>query len=79
VNTRATEIEDRPAPNVAAMLVKPPIEVILTTKDAKTLTILISDNLSGFVYVRTSRNPEVYKVNSEGFGDWNFKPADLVF
>jgi len=79
VLARATEIEDRPAPNVAAMLMKPPIEVILTTKDAKTLTIHISDNLSGFVYVRTSRGPEVYRVNSDGFGDWNFKPADLVF
>jgi hypothetical protein len=79
VNARATEIEDHPAPNVAAMLAKPPIEVILTTKDAKTLTIHISDNLSGFVYIRTSRGPEVYKVSSEGLGDWNFKPADLVF
>ena len=78
VNARATEIEDHPAPNVTAVLAKPAIEVILTTKDAKTLTIHISDNLSGFVYIRTSRGPEVYKVNSEGFGDWNFKPADLA-
>jgi hypothetical protein len=78
VNARASEVEDHPAPNVAAMLAKPAIEVVLTTKDAKNLTIHISDNLSGFVYIRTSRGPEVYKVNSEGFGDWNFKPADLA-
>jgi hypothetical protein len=78
INARASEVEDHPAPNVAAMLAKPPIEVILTTKDAKTLTIHIFNNLSGFLYIRTSRGPEVYKVNSEGFVDWNFKPADLA-
>jgi hypothetical protein len=79
MNARAIEIEDHPASNVAAMLVKPPIEVIFTTKEAKTLTIHISENLGGFVYARTSRGPEVYKLNGEGFSDLNFKPADLVF
>jgi hypothetical protein len=79
MNARAAEIEDHPASNVAAMLAKPPIEVILTAKEAKTLIIRISENLGGFVYARTSRGPEVYKLNGEGFGDFNFKPADLVF
>jgi len=78
-NARATEIEDHPASNVAAMLAKPPIEAILTTKDGKSLTIHISENLGGFVYARTSRGPEVYKLNDEGFSDLKAKPADMVF
>jgi hypothetical protein len=76
---RASEIFDHPASGIAATLVKPAVEITLTAKDGRKLTVVISKESEGFVYARTSDGPAVYKLNKQILDDLNFKPSEIVF
>lgn len=75
---RATQILDQPAPDVRATLAKPEVQVTLTDKSGKKLTLEISKESKGFVYARTSESAAVYKLDKQILTDLNFKPADLI-
>lgn len=76
---RAVEIFDHPAPAIATKLAKPDIDVILTAKDGKKLTVEISKESDGFVYARTSGGPAIYKLTKQILHDLNFKPSEIIF
>jgi hypothetical protein len=75
---RAEEVLDHPPANITAALAKPEIEVILTDKAGKALTLQISKESGDFVYARTSDGPTVYKLKKQVLDDLNLKPADLA-
>jgi hypothetical protein len=79
IQARAQEIIDRLTPDISSLLAKPAIEVILTTADAKKLTLSLSKQSGAFVYARTSAGPEVYKLSAEIVKDLDFKAEDAVF
>lgn len=76
---RADEVLDHPPAGVAAKLVKPAIEAILTKKDGSKLTLEVSSPENGFVYARTSEGPAIYKLKKDTFDDLNFTPAQVLF
>jgi Domain of unknown function (DUF4340) len=79
IQARAQEIVDHPTADISSLLAKPAIEVILTTADAKKLTLNLSKQSGAFVYARTSAGPEVYKLPAEIVKDLDFKAEDAVF
>lgn len=75
---QADEVLDHAPANIAAMLAKPTIEVMLTDQAGKTLTVQISKESGDFAYARTSDGPAIYKVKKQIAEDLNLKPADLA-
>jgi hypothetical protein len=78
---RADEIIDKPSAAIAAKLAKPAVEIVLTTKDGKTITIDVSQaqDADGSVYARTSVSPAAYKLKKQLLDDLNLKATDLAF
>ena len=74
----AGQIFDQPAPNVRAILAKPELEVTLTDKSGKKVTVQVSKESNGFVYARTSESPAIYKLDKQILSDLNFKPSDMT-
>lgn len=77
-NTRATQIYDNPSPAILAHFKKPAIQITLTDKAKKTITIQISAASGNSVYVRTTAAPEVYEVSTQILKDLGFKTSDLL-
>ncbi len=77
-NARAKQIYDTPSRAILAHLAKPAIEVILTDKSGKKITVDISAAVGDSVYVRTTAGPEVYELNTQILKDLDFKAADLL-
>jgi Domain of unknown function (DUF4340) len=75
---RAQEIFDHPTGDLTAKLAKPAFEAILTDKSGKKITVQISKEFGGFVYVRSSEGPAVYQLKAQTLTDLNFKAADMV-
>ena len=76
---RAEEVIDHPTPDIVAKLAKPVIEVDLTGKDGKKLTVRISKESGDFVYAQASGNSAVYKFKKQVLEDFNFKPSEFAF
>jgi hypothetical protein len=74
----ADEVLDRPTPAILAKLAKPAFQATLVDKNAKTLTIEISQESGGLVYARTSESLAIYKLKPQILTDLNFKPSDLT-
>jgi len=79
VTARADEALDHPSPDILAKLAKPEVEVILTSKDGKKITVQVSKETGDFVYARSSDRPTVFKLKKHIAEDLNFKPADFAF
>jgi hypothetical protein len=75
---KADEVLDHPAPNIAAMLAKPAVQITLTDKQGKALNLQISKESGDFAYARTSANPAVYKLKKQALQDLNLKASDLA-
>jgi hypothetical protein len=74
----AEEVLDHPSPGIVASLAKPAVEVSLTEKSGKKLTVEISKESGDFVYARTSEGPAVYKLKKQILTLLNFKPDDFA-
>lgn len=74
----ADEVIDHPVASIVANLSKPAVEVLLTEKSGKKLTIQISKESGDFVYARTSEGPAVYKLKKQILTELNFKPDDFA-
>ncbi len=75
---RSDEVLDIPPANITASLAKPAVEVILTDKAGKALSVQISKESGDFVYARTSDSAAVYKLKKQVLDDLNMKPAELA-
>jgi hypothetical protein len=75
---RAEEVLDHPSPSIVASLAKPAVEVLLTEKSGKKLTVQISNESGDFVYGRTNDGPAVYKLKKQTLSLLNFKPDDFA-
>ncbi len=74
---RAEEVIDHPAPNLLARLSNPAIQLTLTGKDGKELTLRISKPAGDFIYAQASGDSALYKLKKEVFDQLNLKVADL--
>jgi Domain of unknown function (DUF4340) len=70
---RAQEIVDHPGGEILAKLAKPLVQMTLTQKDGKILTVSITAPISDSVYARTSSAPAVYKLSKSILDDLNAK------
>lgn len=75
---RAEDVVDHPGTDIAAKLAKPAVEVSLTEKSGKKLTVEISKESGDFVYARTSDGPAVYKLKKQVLEQLNFKADDFA-
>jgi hypothetical protein len=78
-NARAEEIVDHPSAGILGKLAKPLVQITLTTKDGKKLTVSFTSILVDFVYARTSDAPTVYKLKTDVLNDLNSKPLDFAY
>ena len=62
-NTRALAIVDHPSAEIRAKLAKPLVQVTLTAKDGKKITVSFTPVIEDFVYAKTSDSPTVYKLS----------------
>lgn len=76
---RAEEVLDHAPAEALAGLAKPAIELILTDKDGKKITLDISKPVKDFAYARSSASPAVFKVKKDLYDDLNFTPAQALF
>jgi Domain of unknown function (DUF4340) len=74
---RADEVIDHPAPSLLAQLSNPAIQLTVTGKDGKELTLRISKPTGDFVYAQASGDAALYKLKKEVFDQLNLKAADL--
>jgi Domain of unknown function (DUF4340) len=77
-NLQADEVVDHPAANLAALVAKPAITVVLTDHNKKQITVRISKATGDNAYANTSDGPQLYKLKKQVLNDLNFKPADLA-
>jgi len=74
----ATEIFDTPSKDLTAALADPVVEIQLTKKNGKTITVSISKKVDNSVYVRNSLSPAVMKFDGSLLDDLNFKVEDIL-
>jgi len=74
----AKEIFDAPSKDVTAALANPVVEVQLTKKDGRIITVSISKKVGDSVYVRNSLSPAVMKFDGSLLDDLNFKVDAIV-
>lgn len=75
---RAEEVLEHPGTDVASMLAKPAVEVILTEKSGKKFTVELSKESGDFVYARTSDGPAVFKLKKQISEQLNLKADDFT-
>jgi len=77
-NLQADEVLDHPVADLAALVAKPVITVVLTDHNKKQITLRISKASGDNAYANTSDGPQLYKLKKQVLNDLNFKPADLA-
>lgn len=75
---RADEVLDHPAADLTAKLAHPAIEVVLTDKDGKKVTVRISKEAGDFVCAQTSESHSLYKLKKQILSELNFNPSDFA-
>jgi len=75
---RAEEVIDRPVPSLLAQVSNPAIQLVLTGKDGKALTLRISKPAGDFVYAQASGDAAIYKLKKEVFDQLNLSAAGLA-
>jgi len=78
VNTRALAIVDRPSAEIKAKLAKPLVQMTLTAKDGKTITLSFTPAIGDFVYAKTGAATTVYKLNKNVLADLNSKISEFA-
>ena len=75
---QAQKVIDRPEANVTAQLAKPGIEIDLTDKNGKKLTLKMSKPSGEIVYAQISDSPAVYQLKKEDFDGLNLDASQAV-
>jgi hypothetical protein len=75
---RSDKIIDHPAANILSKLAKPAIEVMLTYKDKKTVTVKLSKVEDDVCYAQVSGDPAVYTLKKPDFDPLNYEASSLV-
>jgi hypothetical protein len=74
---RGDDVLDHPPADLTAKLAHPAVEVVLTSKDGKKVTVQISKEAGDFVYVQTSESHSLYKLKKQILSELNFNPSDF--
>lgn len=77
-NARAIAIVDHPSAEIQTKLAKPLVQMTLTTKDGKTITVSFTPAIDDFVYAKTSGATTVYKLNKNVLADLNSKISEFA-
>jgi hypothetical protein len=77
-NARALAIVDHPSVEIQSKLAKPLVQMTLTTKDGKKITVSFTPVIEDFVYAKTSDSPTVYKLNKNALADLNSKISEFA-
>ena len=75
---QAQKVIDHAEANVIAQLAKPGIEVDLTDKSGKQITLKMSKPSGDIVYTRMSDSPAVYQLKKEDYDGLNFDASQAV-
>jgi hypothetical protein len=75
---RVSEFVDHPAASVVAQLAKPAIQIDLTDKDGKKVTLRMSDPAGDSFYVQASDAPGLYKLKKQDFESVDIDPSKLA-
>jgi hypothetical protein len=75
---KADQVIDHPGGNVTSQLAKPAIEITLTDKNKKTITLKVSKPAGDDVYAQSSDAPSVYKLKKQDFDNLNLDPANVL-
>ncbi len=78
LETRASEIIEKPDAAISVLLAAPAVELRLTGKDAKSTTIRISKAKDGSAYLRVEGRPDIYKVPQSILDSLSFKIDEIV-
>jgi hypothetical protein len=74
----ADQVIDHPEPALVAKLAKPAIEVVLTDKIGKKVTLKMSEPSGDVVYAQASDSPTLFKLKKQGFDNLNFEASSLL-
>jgi len=77
-NARAIAIVDHPSAEIRGKLAKPLVQLTLTAKDGKKITVSFTPVIEDFVYAKTSDSPSVYKLNKNVLADLNSKISEFA-
>jgi hypothetical protein len=77
-NARAEAIVDHPSSDVQSKLAKPLVQMTLTTKDGKRVTVSFTSVVGDSVYAKTSEAANVYKLNKNILADLNAKISEFA-
>ncbi len=77
-NARALAIVDHPSAQIQNKLAKPLVQLTLTAKDGKKVTVSFTPVIEDFVYAKTSDSPTVYKLNKNVLADLNAKISEFA-
>ncbi|HVB58173.1 MAG TPA: DUF4340 domain-containing protein [Candidatus Acidoferrales bacterium] len=75
---RADQVIDHPEGSLTAKLAKPAIEVVLTDKNGKTLTLKMSNPTGDVVYAQASDSSSLCKLKKQDFDNLNFQASSLL-
>jgi Domain of unknown function (DUF4340) len=75
---RADQVIDHPGGDVTSKLAKPAIEVTLTDKNKKTITLRVSKPAGDVIYAQSSDAPSAYKIKKQDFDNLNFEPSSVA-
>jgi hypothetical protein len=75
---QAQKVIDRPQPNVSLELAKPGIEVDLTDKNGKKITLKMTKPAGDLVYAQVSDSPSVYQLKKEDYDGLNLDASQAV-
>ena len=76
---RAEEIIDHPSAQITSKLAKPLVQMTLTEKDGKKLSVSFTEAIGDFVYARTSDAPTIYKLKKEVLNDLSAKLSGFAY
>ena len=77
-NARAIAIVDHPSAEIQGKLAKPLVQLTLTAKDGKKITVSFTPVIEDFVYAKTSDSPSVYKLNKNVLADLKSKISEFA-
>jgi hypothetical protein len=77
-NARAMAIVDHPSAEIQAKLAKPLVQLTLTAKDGKKITVSFTPVIDDFAYAKTSDASTVYKLNKNALADLNSKIPEFA-
>lgn len=78
LQARAEEIFDHPSASLAAHLVSPQIQAVLTDKSGRKVTTQFSKASGDVTYAQTSEGHAIFKLKSQVLKDLDFKASDLA-